>query len=72
MSQGKITAHFYIQHSSGTPSDTQFGTPSDTLSGTPSYTKTMGELAVVILTTSDGKISDMGFLCAHGLHLLSF
>jgi hypothetical protein len=40
---------------------------SDIASGTPSSTKTMGELAVILSEASDGKISDMGFSCAHGL-----
>jgi hypothetical protein len=41
---------------SGTPSGTQSGTPSDTPSDTPSCTKTVGELAVVISATNDGRI----------------
>jgi hypothetical protein len=57
---------------SGTPFSTQFGTPSDTLSVTPSCTKTMGDLEVIISTTSNGRIRDMDFLCARGLQLLSF
>jgi hypothetical protein len=51
MSQGKITACFFSDTQSGTPSDTQSsGTPSDTLS----CTKTMGDLAVMVLAASDG------------------
>jgi hypothetical protein len=48
-------------------SDTQSGT----LSGTPSYTKTMDDLAVMVLVTSDGRIRDMIFSHAHGLQLLN-
>jgi len=55
-----------------TPSGTISSTPSGTVSGTPSYTKTVGELAVIVSTTNDGQIIDMGFSCACGLHLLSF
>jgi hypothetical protein len=56
---------------SGTPSGTQSDTPSDTQSGTPSGTlsckKMMGNLAVMVLATNDGRIKDMGFSCAHGM-----
>jgi hypothetical protein len=45
----------------GTPSDTQSGTPSDTPSNTPSCTKTMGDLAVMVLAASGGRIRNMGF-----------
>jgi hypothetical protein len=56
---------------SSTPFDTQSGTPSDTLSSTPSCTKTMGDLAVMVLVASDGRIKYMGFSRARGLQLLN-
>jgi hypothetical protein len=58
---------FASRTESGTPSDTQYCTPS----GTPSCTKTMGDLAVMVLAASDGRIRDMGFSRACGLQLLN-
>jgi hypothetical protein len=45
---------FSFDTQSGMPSSTQSGTPSDTPSDTPSCTKTMGDLAVMVLETNDG------------------
>jgi hypothetical protein len=56
---------------SDTPSSTQSGTWSDTPSNTSSYTKTMGDLAVMVLAASGGRIRDMGFSRAYPLHLLN-
>jgi hypothetical protein len=56
---------------SGTPSSTRSGT-SPTLRPTPlSYTKTVGDLAVMVLAASDGKIRNMGFARAYPLQLLN-
>jgi hypothetical protein len=62
---------FAYDTQSGTPSDTQSSTPSNTPSDTPFCTKMMGDLAVMVLSASDGRIRDMGFACAHGLQLLN-
>jgi hypothetical protein len=52
-------------------SGTQSGTPSSTQSGTPSCTKTVGDLKIMVLVSSDGRMRDMGFDHACGLQLLN-
>jgi hypothetical protein len=56
---------------SGTQSNTPSGTQSSTRSGTPSCTKMMGDLAVMVLAASDGRIRNMGFARACPLQLLN-
>jgi hypothetical protein len=58
-------------------SDTRSGTPSigsstqsGTLSSTVYCTKTEGDLAVMVLAASDGRIGNVGFFHACPLHLL--
>jgi hypothetical protein len=57
---------------SDTPSSTRSGTRSDTLSSTAYCTKTEGDLAVMVLAASDGRIRNMGFVRACPLQLLNF
>jgi hypothetical protein len=54
-----------------TPSSTRSGTRSDTLSSTAYCTKMEGDLAVMVLAASDGKIGHVGFVHACPLQLLS-
>jgi hypothetical protein len=56
---------------SGTPSSTRSGTWSGTSSSTASCTKTVGNLLVMVLVASGGRIKNMGFAHAFPLQLLN-
>jgi hypothetical protein len=56
---------------SDTHSSTRSGTRSDTPSSTAYCTKTEGDLAVMVLAASDGRIGNVGFVHPYPLQLLN-